>query len=617
MCGFAGRINFNKKTQIDRTLIKSMCDAIKHRGPDDEGFFIENNVGLGHRRLSIIDLNTGHQPMFNEDGSIVVVYNGEIYNFPELRKELLDKGHKFQSKTDTEVIIHLYEEYHESCLHKMNGMFSFALWDGQNEKLFLARDRIGIKPLLYSADDEKIVFGSELKAIIKDRSVSREIDFNSIDNYLRYGYIPSPHSIFKKVKKLLPGHYLTVQRGKLKIEQYWDIKYEYKYRSDEEDAENILSLLRSSVEMRLISDVPFGAFLSGGIDSSSVVALMSQISNMPVKTFSIGFEEDNFNELDDARFIAKTFNTEHYEEIVHPDSIKLLPDLVNFYDEPFADSSAVPTYYVSALASRHVKMILSGDGGDELFAGYLRYLPSERDRMFLRLPEYIRRNVLGTIGRIMPRSFPGRNYFRYISQGDMERYLMSAGCFSEDRRNELYSGEFSASIERQDQDYAAKVADKDIVTQYLYQDSKHYLPDDILVKVDRASMAKSIEVRVPILDYRLIEYAATIPPEKKIRKDEQKAIFKKAVRNLLPDRVFTKKKQGFGVPLEKWFRGELKDFAYENLLSKDASERGYFQMKQVRYLLDEHQSGNRDNSHYIWTLLFLELWHRQFIDTVL
>lgn len=615
MCGFVGRINFDKRKGIDKAMIKSMCDTITHRGPDDEGYFIKENVGLGHRRLSIIDLNTGHQPIFNEDGSIVIVFNGEIYNFPELRKDLLSKGHDFKTKTDTEVIVHLYEEYHESCLQKLNGMFSFALWDDKNEKLFLARDRIGIKPLQYYYDNEKIVFASELKAIIKDYSIPRRVDGNSIDQYLSYGYIPCPSSIFKKVKKLLPGNYIVVERGEIKVKQYWNIRYEYQYnRSDEEDTENIIDILRSSVKMRLISDVPLGAFLSGGIDSSAVVGLMSQVSNQKIKTFTIGFNEDDYNELNDARLIAKEFNTEHYEEIVKPDSIKLLPELIWYYDEPFADSSAIPTYYVSKHASEHVKVALSGDGGDELFAGYLRYLTSDRDKLFLKLPDLLRCNLLGTIGRIMPKSFKAKNYFNYISLDDEKRYLSKVGCFSENRKNELYTDEFSNSIKPRKLDYFSEVMEQDLQTQYLYFDSKTYLPDDILVKVDKASMCRSLEVRVPILDYRLIEYSATIPPNKKIQGNNQKKIFKKALKHLLPDSVFTKKKHGFGVPLEHWFRNELKDFAYDALLSRNASERGYFKMPQVRYILDEHQKGSRDNSFFIWALLVLELWHKQFID---
>ncbi|MHC4270566.1 MAG: asparagine synthase (glutamine-hydrolyzing), partial [Planctomycetota bacterium] len=452
------------------------------------------------------------------------------------------------------------------------------------------------------------------KAIIKDSSIPRRVDPNSVEQYLSYGYIPSPSSILEKVNKLLPGHYITINRGRLKVTQYWDIKYKYNYsRSDEEDAENIMDILRSSVEMRMISDVPLGAFLSGGIDSSAVVGLMSQVSNKPVKTFSIGFKEDEYNELNDARLIAKTFHTEHYEKIVEPESIELIPELVWYYDEPFADDSAIPTYYVSKHAREHVKVVLSGDGGDELFGGYLRYLTSKRDRFFLKLPEFLRCNVLGAMAQIMPKSLKGRNYFNYISQGDEQRYLIKVGCFPEYRKNELYTGDFINSIEKRPLNYLSNISDRDLQTRYLFFDSKAYLPDDILVKVDKASMARSLEARIPILDYRLIEYAATIPPYKKIQGNNQKVIFKKALKNLLPEQVFTKKKHGFGVPLDRWFRKELKDFAYETILSKEATERGYFKKEQVRYILDEHQLGNRDNSFFIWALLFLELWHKQFI----
>ncbi len=613
MCGFVGKVNFNRDCYVDKSLIKAMCDSLEHRGPDDEGFFVNGNVGLGHRRLSIIDLDTGHQPIFNEDGSIVIVYNGELYNFSELKRDLLSNGHKFKTNTDTEVIVHLYEEHGESCLTRMNGMFSFALWDKNQEKLFLARDRIGIKPLNYYIDNDKVVFGSEIKAVVKDASVPNTIDLSSIDLYLSYGYIPAPFTIFENIRKLLPGHYMTVQNGQHRVKEYWNIKYDYQHnRRIEEDEENIFNILRSSVEMRLISDVPFGAFLSGGVDSSAVVGIMSQICDRPVKTFSIGFNEDEYNELDDARYIAELFKTDHHEEVVKPDAIELVPELVRYYDEPFADSSSIPTYYVSKLAREHVKVVLSGDGGDELFAGYTRYLTSQRDKAYLKLPEFIRCNLIGTLGQIMPKSVKGRNYFRYIAQDELQRYFSKISCFSDYRKRELYTNDFANSINRWIPDYIDDVKDKDIVTQYLYFDSKTYLPDDILVKVDKASMARSLEVRVPILDYRLIEYAATIPPDRKIKGINQKAIFKGALSKLLPDRVFTKKKHGFGVPLDKWFRNELKDYAYDNLLSKAASERGYFQKKNIRYILDEHQLGNRDNSFHIWALLFLELWHQQY-----
>lgn len=617
MCGFAGRINFKKNHEIDKAEIKSMCDAIAHRGPDDEGYYIKGNVGLGHRRLSIIDLNTGQQPIYNEDKSIVIVFNGEIYNYRELRNELSQKGHLFKTETDTEVIVHLYEEYQESCVQKMNGMFSFAIWDSRNEKLFLARDRIGIKPLYYYTDKDKIVFGSEMKAIIQVKSVERQIDLSSIDQYLSFGYIPSPLSIFEKIKKLPPGHHLSIQGDSISMKKFWDIRYEYRYdRSEDEDAENIVEILKSSVQMRLVSDVPLGAFLSGGIDSSAVVAMMSKLINRPVKTFSIGFKEAKFNELEDARFIAKKFNTEHYEEIVDPDSVNLVPKLVWYYDEPFADSSAIPTYYVSRLAREHVTVVLSGDGGDELFGGYLRYITSNRDKLFLRLPARIRKDFLGAVGRILPNGFKGKNYFNYISLNDLQRYMVKVGCFPEHIKQKLYTRDFAASIGKKAPDHFSAVIEKDLVTKLMFYDCKTYLPDDILVKVDKASMARSLEARVPVLDYRLIEYAATIPPERKINGDNQKMIFKKALKQYLPERVFTKKKQGFGVPLEDWFRCELREMAYDTLLSNTALQRGYFQMNQVKYLLDEHQGGNRDNSFYIWALLMLELWHKQFVDSI-
>ena len=618
MCGIVGKLNFHPDNPVEERLIKEMCSVITHRGPDDEGLYLNNNVGLGHRRLSIIDLHVGHQPIFNEDRSIVIVFNGEIYNYRELRDELLKKSHQFSTATDTEVIVHLYEEFGVECLQKLNGMFGFALWDNNERRLFVARDRIGIKPVYYYYNSEGFVFASELKAILKDNSINLKIDFNGIDSYLSYGYIPSPATIYKDTYKLLPGHYIIVKDKNVTTKKYWDIVYNYDYtRSKEDSVLQLQELLESAVKMHLVSDVPVGAFLSGGIDSSIVVALMSKIVARPVKTFSIGFEVDEFNETKDARMVADSFHTEHTELILKPDAVDLISKLAKLYDEPFADSSAIPTYIVSKLASQNVKVVLSGDGGDELFAGYTRYLDQDRDKRFLRLPDFIRGNILGLLGDILPPSFKGKNYFQYISKDPIERYIRRTLIFNEERKSLLYENDFKNEINSNSfmaLNYLEKVKGCPPITQYLYLDSKMYLPEDILTKVDRASMAHSLEVRVPLLDYRLIEFAATIPPDQNINKLNQKIMLKEALSRVYPGYKFDKQKQGFGVPLERWFRHELKELCYDVLLSPSLFNRGYFKKKKLKALLDEHQTRDRDNSHLIWTLLCLELWHREFVD---
>jgi asparagine synthase (glutamine-hydrolysing) len=620
MCGICGVYPFHS-APLEKTLLKAMCDVIVHRGPDEEGFYIDRDIALGMRRLSIIDLSTGQQPIHNEDKTVWTVFNGEIYNYRELRDDLRKKGHVFYTNADTEVIVHLYEEYGEDFVTKLNGMFAIAVWDSTQQTLVLARDRIGIKPLCYYLNEEKLVFGSEIKSILTEGTLERKLCLSSLDYYLTYGYIPAPDTIFEGIKKLPPGHILICRKGKTHVKRYWDVSYENHQKYDENYyQERILEILRQSVKRRLMSDVPLGAFLSGGIDSSTVVGIMSQLMDQPVKTFSIGFEETEYNELSDAKRVAQHFHTQHTELIVRPNAIELLPKLVWAYDEPFADSSAIPTYYVSKLAREHVTVALSGDGGDELFGGYTRYIDDRKDAIFSRLPVFFRKHVLAAIGRRMPMNMHFKKYLQYIGKSDEQRYFQRAGMFPTGVKNQLYSGDVEHELREVNpyatfEEYIRKQERLTFLESLLYLDLKTYLPYDILTKVDIASMMNSLEVRVPLLDHELVEFAATIPVELKIKRKISKYILKKAVSKFLPQEVLYKRKQGFAIPLEHWFRTELKDFAYDILTSKKLKERGLFSILYIQNILDEHQSGRGDYSPLIWALMYFELWCQMFMDS--
>jgi len=613
MCGIAGIFHPNAGMVEKRTL-KAMCDVIRSRGPDEEGFYVDHHVGLGIRRLKIIDLVTGKQPVHNEDGTIWTVFNGEIYNYRELRDGLIGRGHKFYTNTDTEVIVHLYEEYGENFVSKLMGMFGIALWDTVQRKFMLVRDRLGIKPLCYFQNQEKIVFGSEIKSILVEGTVERSMSISGLDHYMSFGYVPAPSSIFEGIKKLEPGHFLLVQDGKTEIKQYWDVVFNEDHNADEEFCkEKLLKLLDQSVKRRLISDVPLGAFLSGGIDSTTVVGLMTQLMEQPVKTFSIGFHEEEYNELGDAQLAANYFGTDHTELIVNPNAIELLPRLVESYDEPFADSSAIPTFYVTKLASEHVTVALSGDGGDELFGGYNRYIPDSRDQSFGLLPEWVRKTVLGRIGQWLPMSMRGKDYLQYISKSSEQRYLQRVGICSPEIKKTLYCEEMNSQLWTTDayqfaEEIMKNYSHNGYLNRLLYRDLKTYLPNDILVKVDIASMVHSLEVRVPFLDHELVEFAATIPQSLKIRKGSTKYILKQAIANLVPSNVLNKRKQGFAVPLNRWFRKELKDYSYDLLTSSAFKNRGIFSGQSVEDLLDKHQKGHSNYGAIIWALTFFETW---------
>ncbi|MEL6252796.1 MAG: asparagine synthase (glutamine-hydrolyzing) [Bacteroidota bacterium] len=617
MCGICGTLHFDPAYQVQESEVKRMAHPIIHRGPDDEGFYLNNNIGLGFRRLSIIDLHSGHQPLTNEDGTIWIIFNGEIYNFKELRKELEAKGHRFKTHTDTETIVHLYEEYGTDCVQKLRGMFGFAIWDDRHKKLFCARDRFGIKPFFYYIDGSRFLFGSEIKNILQADDVSREIDINVMDYYLTYGYTPIDETIYKKIKKLEPAHTLEIKAGgEPVIKRYWDINFEPDDSITEDEwCELIENKLKEAIEMRMVSDVPLGAFLSGGIDSSSVVALMSQFSEQPIKTFSIGFKEAAFNELPYARDVAAMYKTDHHEKIVEPESIELLPKLVSAYDEPFADSSAIPTYYVSKFAREYVTVVLSGDGGDELFAGYDHYPMAHNIQKYNMLPDAISKNVFGALHRAIPAKVKGKGITYYLSRpkDSISAYISK---FHQTEREKLYKPNIWDAIKNNpSESYKEEIlragSSKDLIFQMQELDMRTWLVDDILTKVDRVSMQNSLEARVPILDHEFAELSFKIPTKYKLKGKSTKYILKKAMRKYLPDSILFHKKQGFGVPLKLWFKSDLNDYMNDRLMSKNSPLYEFLEPTYVKKIIHDHQTGMRDFNFKIWTLLFLDEWLNQ------
>lgn len=626
MCGITGFISKEKNlpTAERADLLDKMCKIITHRGPDEQGTIVKDAAALGMRRLSIIDLKSGQQPIFDCSGNLGIVFNGEIYNYQQLKKDLEARGHRFKTNSDTETIVHAYEEFGVDCVKYLRGMFAFAVYDFGNETLFIARDRVGKKPLFYAKTEKgNFVFGSELKTLIEHGEISKEIEFSALDSYLTFGYVPEEFCIFKNVHKLAPGHFLIYKNGEIRTEKYWDFEYsgETENKSEAEYIEILREKLKEAVKIRLISEVPLGAFLSGGVDSSSIVAMMSQISDAPVKTFSIGFNEDSFNELKFARVAAKHFNTEHHEFIVTPDLVEIVDELVWHFDEPFADSSALPTFMVSKMARDFVTVVLSGDGGDELFAGYTRYVTDKKRSGFQNLPKFVRRNVLQKISENLPHGAKGKNFLYNTSLDAVERYIDSISHFNNLNRNELYSADFRRNLNGEFgkgaklyQEIADSVLSENATDKLLYLDSKTYLPSDILTKVDRMTMAASLEARVPLLDHELIEFVQKIPPALKLKGTTTKYIFKKAMEGIVPNEILYREKQGFGVPIGEWINSQLRERIRETLLEKRTMSRGYFDEKYINVLLDEHSRKRRDHSHSLWILWMLELWHREFVD---
>ncbi len=633
MCGICGILSLNNKYRIEKEILLRMNSTLIHRGPDDQGYFVKENVGLAMRRLSVIDLFTGHQPIHNEDHSIWVVFNGEIYNYKSLREDLELKGHKFYTSSDTETIVHLYEEYEEDFLNKLNGMFAIALWDKNKNKLLLARDRVGIKPLYYSINRDRILFASEIKALLQAPDVSKDLNFKALDYYFTFLSIPSPDSIFKDIHKLQPGHFLVADKGRITIHRYWNklpcpASNNKKNEKKEFYSERLLEILEDSVKMRLIGDVPIGAFLSGGIDSSTIVALMSKLTNSQVNTFSIGFEEEDANELDYTRKIAQYYDTNHHEFIVKPDIVQLLEELVWYFDEPFAVSSAVPTYLLSKKTREHVTVALTGDGSDELFAGYPRYWWDKTASYYNLLPLFIRKRVIWPIIRSLPSSTksPALNNIRktkkFIKLGNLPspyQYLEYLTFFDRESKEKLYSDDYKAEFRGIDpldvfNEYFTEVEGNDVLSQRLYLDMKTSLPDEMLMKVDRMSMAASLEARTPFLDYRLVEFAMDIPSRYKLKQNKLKYILKCAVSGLVPDEIIHRKKHGFHVPIDKWFRKELKSFCREILSDDNMKHHGLFDSNYVDKLIKIHLEGKENLGHHLWSLIVFNLWYQKVVS---
>lgn len=626
MCGIVGIVE-NSDALVDQAIVSRMCDAISHRGPDDDGFYFSEGVGLGMRRLAIIDVTGGQQPIHNQDRTAWIVFNGEIYNYRELRDQLEQLGHTFYTNSDTEAVIHAYDQYGADCPKHLRGMFAFAIWDERARELFLARDRVGKKPLLYSKVNGKLIFGSEFSALLLHPDISRDIDTEAIHHYLSFMCVPAPLTAYRAIRKLEPGHSLRWRKGEIRIERYWQPDFSKKIDISEEEAgERAIEILRDAVKVRLMSEVPLGAFLSGGIDSSAVVALMSQESSEPVKTFSIGFEEQDFSELHHARRIAEHVGADHHEFIVRPDALEVLPLLVEHYGEPYADSSAIPTYYVARETRKHVTVALNGDGGDESFAGYERYAAMRLAEKYHRIPAVLRDSLVHQAIRLIPSSETKRSRVRDVkrfleaaSLPKVERYLRWVSVFDTSAKESLYSANFlheTQSIRAADllAPWFARANGTGIVDAALLTDLNTYLPNDLLVKVDIATMAVSLEARSPFLDHHLIEFAASLPEKLKLRGMTTKYLLKRVLKKLLPAENLDRRKMGFGVPIGHWFRGKLQPLLRETVLSEKALNRGLFKPEEVRQLVELHTRGERDNSHRLWTLLMLELWFERFID---
>lgn len=633
MCGLAGIIDF-KGRGIERSLLKAMCDTMVHRGPDDEGVYLNGNegskvkVGLGHRRLSIIDLSSaGRQPMSNEDGTIWIIMNGEIYNFPALREDLEKKGHTFKSHTDTEVILHLYEDKGTDCVRDLRGMFTFAIWDEARQRLVLARDRIGKKPLLYSHLNDKLIFASEFRALLKHGDIDKEIDSEAMHHYLTYLCIPAPLTVFSNIKKIPPAHMLICEDNKISLQRYWEPDFHNKIRISEYEAvERLTELLKDAVKVRLLSDVPLGVLLSGGVDSSCVTGLMSRLKGRRIRTFSIGFNENQFNELPYAKLVSDYFSTEHSQEYVTPNITEVLPQIVELYGEPFADSSALPTYYVCNVAAQKVKVALNGDGGDEVFGGYRRHLASRLAETYGPMAKILNRGPVKAWFSMFPDRPSNPNSTgsirRFLDAAELDRahrHMRWIGFFSEEFKRRIYTKEFNNRTKNLDssvflKDLFSRADGLDGIDAALCIDTLFGLQNDLLVKMDIASMANSLETRSPLLDQNIMEFMASLPSDFKIHRFTLKYIFKKTLKTFVPDKILKRPKRGFAVPVDRWFRGPLKDYLVSTILSKKALDRGYFEPRKIRGIVDTHVSCKNDYGQHLWGLLVLELWHKRFID---
>jgi asparagine synthase (glutamine-hydrolysing) len=626
MCGICGVVDFGRGDAATASTLATMNHTLRHRGPDEDGTCRTEHAVLAMHRLRIIDLAGGRQPLANEGETVWVVYNGEIYNFRELRADLERRGHAFRTRSDTEVIVHAYEEFGEGCLDRLRGMFAFAVWDSRSQRLFLARDRLGIKPLHYWASGDRIAFASEIKALLHVPDVSPCLEERALDLYLTYGYIPSPYTIFRTIHKLPPAHYLIAERGRVTVRCYWDFTpADASTKSVREYREELRERLQESVRAHLVSDVPLGAFLSGGLDSSTVVALMSKALSGPVKTFSIGFREGAFNELPYARAVAERYGTDHHTLIVEPRAVERLPELLTHFDEPFGDQSAIPTYLVSEFARRQVTVVLTGDGGDEIFGGYewqRRYLMTRRLHL---LPLSIRRrlpSLASALGAPMPQRAKQekvRNFLLDAASPAEDGYLRRLTLFDASARASLYSPDLRSHLDGWDSQAALRhwvqrLPTTDFRNRMVYADTHFYCPEDCLTKVDRMTMAWSLEARVPLLDHTLVEFMASVPPDLKLRGLTSKYLLRQVVRDLLPAPLLAKRKQGFSIPLGGWLRGPLRGTLCDTLLGDRARGRGWLRPDMIARMINQHTTGERDHAHRLWALLALELWAQEYVD---
>lgn len=633
MCGIAGIFDISAKREINPDVLNNMNQVQFHRGPDEGGIYINEGIGLAHRRLSIIDLSTGQQPLFNHDKSVCIVFNGEIYNFKELTHQLKAKGYVFKTHSDTETIVHAWEEWGENCIDHLRGMFAFAIWDTNKEQLFLARDRLGIKPLFYAlTEDDFLLFGSELKVLLEHPSFRKNMDVTGIEDYCALGYIPEPKTIYKNVHKLQTGHCLLLSRGRKELSprQYWNIPFTANSSMSEAQAsEELIERLKEAVDIRMIAEVPLGAFLSGGVDSSGVVAMMSQLQDEPVNTCSIAFNDKKFNESEYAEMVSQQYQTKHYVETVETDDFELLDELALLYDEPYADSSAIPTYRVCQLARKNVTVALSGDGGDEPLSGYRRHIwHMNEEKVRSILPYSVRKPVFGILGKLYPKAdwapkiFRAKTTFQALARSSVEAYFNTVAIMPDEQRDKLFSqkmkqqlaGYQAVDVFQQYANNAPGMAAEDPLALIEYLDMKTYMVDDILTKVDRASMAHSLEVRVPMLDHKYIEWISGLPSNLKLKGQMGKYILKKSLEPYLPNDILYRKKMGFSVPLANWFRGPLREKVQQRLLSEQFLDSGLFNADYLQQLITQHQSGVRDNSASIWTLMMLESFQRQILN---
>ena len=628
MCGISGVVYTDPRHPVDRALMRRLTTTLSHRGPDADGFLWDAGAALGHRRLSIIDLSTGDQPIYNEDRTRAVIFNGEIYNFRAVRAELEQRGHRFTTASDTEVIVHGWEEYGDACVSRLRGMFALAAWDLSRRRLLLARDAVGKKPLYYVHDGERLLFASELKALLCDPSVKRSISLEALDDYLTFGAVPAPRTIYSEVHQLPPAHYLVWEDGRVRVAEYWDVSYRPgPARGADEYLEEFDAIFDEAVRLRMISDVPLGAFLSGGVDSSAVVASMAAQSSAPVVTTTIAFSDQAFNEAPHARTVARALGTDHTEMVVEANAAEILPTLVWHLDEPFADSSALPTYYVARAARQRVTVALSGDGGDEVFAGYeWRYgLNMLEARVRRAIPGPIRRGLLGPLSTVwpkadrLPRPLRWKFFLRNMGLDAEAAYFHDMSVFTPLDKRTLCSDEMRRALGGYDpfpgfRRHFDRVREADQLNRLLYVDLKTWLVNDILVKMDRMAMASSLEVRSPLLDQKVIEFAAGLPPDLKLHRGTSKYLLKRHAERRVPASSIHRPKMGFSIPLAAWLRGGLREMAEDLVLSDRARGRGYFEAGSVRAMWTRHQAGRQDHSHQLWALMMLELWHRQFLD---